>query len=59
MKELNYQVEVQDQDTGSQYVVNVEANSDSGARDAAVRLVASENKLDQNRLIASDPELAG
>lgn len=59
LKEVNYQVEVQDQDTGRSYVVNVEAMDDASARDAASRLVASENKLDQNRLIASDPELAG
>ncbi len=57
--ETEYQVEVQDQDTGRAYVVNVEAESDAGARDAAVRLVANENQLDHHRLIAADPEVAG
>lgn len=59
LKEVNYQVDVQDQDSGSVFTVNVEAGGDSAARDAAVRLVASENQLDQNRLIAADPEIAG
>ena len=59
LKEVKYQVEVQDQDSGASYTVNVEAVGDSAARDAAVRLVASRNKLDSSRLIASDPEVAG
>ena len=56
--EVSYRVEVQDQDTGASYVVRVDAGNDSSARDAAVRRVAAENKLDDHRLIAADPEIA-
>ena len=57
--ETRYAVEVQDQDTGKVYNVVVDAYDDASARDAATRLVANENKLDNHRLIAADPEVAG
>ncbi len=57
--EEKFSVDVQDQDTGAQYNVVVDAMDDAGARDAAVNRVAEKHQIDKQRLLASDPEVAG
>lgn len=59
IREDQYQVDVQDQDTGAIHTVNVEAMDDASARDAAVNEVAASKNIDAARLIALDPERAG
>ena len=57
--ENRYSVDVTDQDSGQTYNVLVKAETDAGARDAAVNEVAAKHNLDKQRLLASDPEVAG
>lgn len=51
-----YEVEVQDQDTGKTYTVAVKSFKEEDARDKAVQTVARQEKLDVDRLIATEPE---
>ncbi len=50
-----YEVAVQDQDTGTVYNVLVKAISETDARERGVQTVASQEQLDQSRLIAVEP----
>lgn len=56
MAEAKFSVDVQDQDTGKVYNVVVDAMDDTRARDRAVLVVARQNKLNQETLIATDPK---
>jgi len=54
-----FEVTVQDQDTGKTYTVLVKGISETDARDRGVETVAHQEKLDQNRLIAVEPNSVG
>lgn len=54
----NYEVMVQDQDTGMKYSALVKAFTETDARAKAVRRVAKTEKLDAGRLIAVEPQAA-
>ncbi len=56
MSKEKFSVDVQDQDTGKVYNVVVDAMDDTRARDRAVLVVARQNKLNQETLIATDPK---
>lgn len=58
MTEAKFSVDVQDQDTGQMYNVVVDAIDDTRARDRAVLVVARQNKLNQETLIATDPKMS-
>jgi hypothetical protein len=58
MVEAKFSVDVQDQDTGKVYNVVIDAMDDARARDRAVLVVARQNKLNQETLIATDPEMS-
>jgi hypothetical protein len=58
MAEAKFAVDVQDQDTGKVYNVVVDAMDDTRARDRAVLVVARQNKLNQETLIATDPKMS-
>ena len=50
-----YQVTVQDQQSGKEYTVLVKAISETDARDAGVTMVAQQEKLNPQNLIAVEP----
>ena len=58
MVEAKFSVDVQDQDTGKVYNVVIDAMDDTRARDRAVLVVARQNKLNQETLIATDPKMS-
>ncbi len=58
MAEAKFSVDVQDQDTGKTYNVIVDATDDTRARDRAVLVVARQNKLNQETLIATEPKMS-
>lgn len=56
--ETKYSVDVKDQDTGKSYNVIVDALDDTRARDRAVVVVARQHKLNQESLLATDPQMS-
>jgi len=58
LKETKFSVDVQDPDSGKSYNVVVDAKTDSQARNRAITMVANNNKLDSNNLIAANPDQA-
>ena len=54
--EVKFSVDVEDQDTGKSYNVIVDAVNDAAARTRATRTVARKYKLEDHRLLASNPQ---